>query len=300
MKIFQSSFTARVLQQIHERLPEKQPNVLLSYGIRKNDDLLIMQRMRNYVSSLILDSGTFSLHTSDGTSEEEITFQGYSNYLDLCHDKYNFYFNFDRNFTTAGFEENQCYLKQLEAKGFNPIPVVHDYYRDEIDIYIEEGYQLVALGSVMEPGTVKFLRKKTDIDHAVERLIKHNIKIHVFAAASYNQLFDIPVYSSDASSWAQHAANGRILYWNEENDSDDKTDFIRFFDRPGLKEDGNYFFNEYPHRRVFEEHLDSLGITYEDLIGKDMHLFRQVVNAAYYIQLEEIITQKHKEQGFPF
>lgn len=300
MKIFLSSFTAQVLNEIHERVPNKKPNVLLSYGIRKNDDVLIMDRMRKSVASLILDSGTFSLHTADGSSEEEITFQGYLNYLKLCDNKYDFYFNFDRNFTTTGFEENQYYLKQLEAEGFKPVPVVHDYYREEIDYYIDSGYKLVALGSVMQPGSIKFLRNKTDIKYAVERLIKHDIKIHVFAAASYSQLYDIPVYSSDASSWAQHAATGKILFWNENHESTDKTDMIRFFDRPGLKADNNFFFHEYPRLRELEEYLDSLGITYEDLMGKNMALFRQVVNTAYYMQLEEIITKKHAEQGFLF
>lgn len=300
MKIYLSSLTYAVLKELAERIQKQKPNVLLSYGVQKNDDLLIMDRKRNNVDSLILDSGTFSLHTEDSSENEKITLQGYSDYLSVCSKYFDFYFNFDKNFTTKGFDENLECLKYLQRKGFKPVPVVHDYYREEIDYYIDQGYELVALGSVMAPGKKDFLRLKDDIYHAVERLIKHNIKIHVFASATYNMLHDIPVYSSDASSWAQHAAAGKILFWNEHNESEEKTDLIRMFDYVNLKEDGNFFFKEYPFRRELEEHLDSMGITYEDLMGKNMHLYRQFVNCAYYMQLEKILTMKHKKKGFPF
>lgn len=300
MKIYLSSLIYTVLKEISARIQDNKPNVLLSYGVQKNDDFLIMDRMRHLVDSLILDSGTFSLHTEEYSEKEKITLPGYSDYLSVCGKYFDFYFNFDKNFTIKGFEENLECLKHLEKKGHKPVPVVHDYYREEIDYYINNGYDLVALGSVMAPGKKDFLRSKDDIYHAVERLIKHNIKIHVFASATYNMLHDIPVYSSDASSWAQHAAAGKILFWNENNPGEDKTDLIRMFDYVNLKEDGNFFFKEYPFRRELEEHLDSMGIIYEDLMGKDMSIYRQFVNCAYYLKLEKILTIKHKEKGFPF
>lgn len=300
MKIYLSSLTMNILLELEKRIPNKKPNVLLSFGVRKNDDMLFMEKKRDAVNSLILDSGTFSLHFANGVTEEDVNLQSYIHYLNLCSDKFDFYFNFDGNFTIHGFEDNLYYLKELEEKGFTPVPVIHDYYREEIDYYIDNGYKLVALGSVMEKGAMKFLRNDFDIKYAVDRLIKHAVKIHLFAAASYPQLCDLPLYSSDASSWAQHAAMGKIVYWNKNKDGDDKTDIIRFFDRPGLKPDGNYFFQEYPFIKELEEHLDSMGLTYEDLMGFAHNQNRAVVNAAYYMQIEDILTQRYKEKGFPF
>jgi len=301
MKIYLSSLTYNVLKELGERIPHHKPNVLLSYGVEKNDNLLIMDRMRHLVNSLILDSGTFSLHTADSLSEGVITLKGYLDYLSVCSEKFDFYFNYDRNFTINGFEEDLECLMEIESNGFKPVPVVHDYYREEIDYYINEGrYDIIAFGSVMEPGTIDFLRIKGDISHAVERLIKHNIKTHVFASSTYDMLHDIPVYSSDASSWAQYASIGRIQWWNPEKEGEDKTDLIRLRDYTDMKEDGSFFFKDYPHKVKLKEYLNSMGIVYEDLMGKNLHLFRQVVNCAYYMKLEEIITKKHKEQGFPF
>ena len=301
MKIYLSSITYKVLTELHKRKPDQQPNGLLSFGVEKNDDLLIMGKMRHLVESLILDSGTFSLHTADKAKYEGyITLKGYGDYLSVSADKYDFYFNFDRNFTINGFPENLECLMELERRGFNPVPVVHDYYREEIDYYIDQGYELLALGSVMEPGSNDFLRKKDDIYHAVERLIKHNIKIHVFASSTYDMLHDIPVYSSDASSWAQYASIGRIQWWNPEKEGDDKTDLIRMRDFTDMKEDRSYFFDEYPFKVQLEEYLDSYGIVYEDLMGEDLHLYRQVVNCLYYMDLEQKLTELHRKQGFPF
>jgi len=301
MKIYLSSIIYKVLEELYKRKPDQQPNGLLSFGIDKNDDFLIMEKMRHLLDSLILDSGTFSLHTMDESKYTgHITLKGYGDYLSICANKFDFYFNFDRNFTINGFEENLECLMELERRGFTPIPVVHDYYREEIDFYIDQGYKLVALGSVMEPGTKEFLRKKCDIYYAVERLIKHDIKIHVFASSTYEMLHDIPVYSSDASSWAKYAAIGRIQWWNPEKEGDDKTDLVRMRDFTDMEEDRSYFFDEYPFRVQLEEYLESYGITYEDLMSEDLNLYRQVVNCLYYMQLEQELTKLHRKRGFPF
>lgn len=301
MKIYLSSLIYTVLRELSERKPDQKPNILLSFGVEKNDDLLIMDRKRNLVNSLILDSGTFSLHAGDKDNYEgHITLKGYGDYLSECAPKFDFHFNFDRNFTINGFADNLECLTELERRDFKPIPVVHDYYRDEIDHYIDQGYELVALGSVMEPGSNDFLRRKDDIYHAVERLIKHNIKIHVFASSTYDVLHDIPVYSSDASSWAQYAAIGRIQWWNPEKEGDDKTDLIRMRDYTDMKKDSSYFFDEYPFRVQLQDYLDSFGIVYENLMGEQFNVYRQVVNCMYYMELENKLTELHQKQGFPF
>ncbi len=300
MKLFLSSLTFDVFQGLPQEVPEDRPNILLSYGVIKNDDYLIMDKHRHLVDSLILDSGTFSLHFSGDNETKGISLEGYAEYLRICGDKFDFYFNFDRNFTIDDFEESLHYLNSLRKLGFSPVPVIHDYYRKEIDHYAAEGFKLVALGSVMEEDKPTFLRKQFDIDQAVNRLMEKGVNVHVFAAATYDQLAHIPVYSCDASSWVQNAAAGKILYWNPASEKEDKTELIRFKDRPNLKEDGNYFFKDYPFRKELESHLETIGLTYSDLMGENYTKNRMIVNARYYIQLQKIISDRHKELGFTY
>ncbi len=245
MLIYQSSITYPVVSQLSKSVTHKKPKALISYGVDKNDDYLLMVKKRDLIGSLIGDSGTFSDHTSENQSDSRITFPGYSGYLRACRDKYDFYFNYDKDFTISGFEENLSYLLELEKLGFAPVPVIHDYYDEETEFYIDQGYKMVALGSVMEEGENKFLRIKDDVVKAAWKLWENRIKTHLFASATFGMLHDLPVYSSDASSWAQYAAIGRLLWWNPISDAYDKTEVVRMRDYVDMKPDRNYFYDEY-------------------------------------------------------
>lgn len=250
------------------------------------------------IGSLILDCGTFSLHFAKSVDEEKVSIEGYIAYLKRFSKYYDFYFSFDRNFTIYGAEENRQCLEKMKKAGLNPVPVIHDYYRGEIDYCIGEGYKFVALGSIMEEGSSKMLRRQKDINYAVEKLYQHDVKMHLFGASSYRTIAHLPLYSCDSSSWAQNNKFGFILYWNPLKEGEDKTDKLFFYEKHSDYDSNRPYFNEYDFREELEVYLGGLGITYHDLMSTRKHYFRQLVNAIYYLTIEDIIAAKHMKLGY--
>jgi len=253
--------------------------------------------MKN-TESRILDCGTFSLHFAKSIDEEKVSIEGYIRYLKRFGKYYDFYFSFDRNFTVNGFEENKKSLERLKKERLKPVPVIHDYYRGEIDYYIGEGYELVALGSIMEEGSSKMLRKQKDINYAVEKLYQNDVKMHLFGASSYKTISHLPLFSCDSSSWAQNNKYGYILYWNPLKEGEDKTDKLFFYDNEINYDPTRQYFNEYPFRNKLEMYLGELGITFHNLTSTDKHYYRQLVNVIYYLTIEDIVKEKHKRLGY--
>ncbi|MBF0227427.1 MAG: hypothetical protein HQK76_18435 [Desulfobacterales bacterium] len=300
MKIFQSSIKSDVVEGLNKRYfakngVYKKLNILLSYGVSGDEDKFLA-KPTGLINSIILDSGAWSLNNRKSNNGMEITLKGYELYLKIFGDMFECYFNFDENFTPEGCLENLRNLTKLEESGLKPIPVIHDYYEDEIDYYIDKGYDMVALGSIFNAEKRKQERKYDDVKLAVNNLIKKkfDIKIHVFASSSYEVLSKLPVYSSDSSNWAQNVKYGYIPYWNE-----GKTDNIYFEDYLDDEKPNRIYFKKYCFRKELEEYLDKqLGMTYDDLMGNNNQLNRQIVNSLYYIEIEEKVTQEHKRQGF--
>jgi len=302
MRLFQSSITHPVIKELEQRyllkLPEKRLlNILTSYGVVTGEEDKIFKSGHN----IICDSGAFSLNFSQGGSGVSITYRGYEIYLLNFGHLFEFYFNFDSDFTPEGTAENYRHLKNLEKLGLNPVPVIHDYYGDEIKFYIDQGYEMIALGSIFDPVRKRQIRTKKDIDHAVEKLIrlKPDVKIHLFASASFADPSRWPIYSSDAANWTHNVKFGFILFWNENKMSYDKTDKIFFEDFFNKKAPNRTYFKQNQHQRELEEYLDEkLNLTYEDLMGFNSYLYRQVVNSLYYLEIEDRITEEHKQRGF--
>ena len=186
----------------------------------------------------------------------------------------------------------------LKAAGHNPVPVIHDYYRGEIDYYIGEGYDFVALGSIMEKGSDKMLRRQRDIDYAVEKLYQNNVKMHLFGASSYRAISHLPLYSCDSSSWAQNNKYGFILYWNPASEKEDKTDKLYFYERHSDYDANRIYFNEYNYRSDLESYLEGYGITYHDLTSINKNYYRQLVNAMYYLTIQDEVAEVHKKLGY--
>ena len=302
MKLYQSSMTDSVIQELEQRhlpkLSEKRLlNILTSFGVPTGDENKIFNSGHN----IICDSGAFSLNFSKGGSAMTITYKGYEIYLIKFEKFFKGYFNFDSNFTAEGTNENYRHMKNLEMAGLKPIPVIHDYYGDEIEFYIDKDYEMLALGSIFDPERKRQIRTKKDIDYAVEKLIrlKPDVKIHLFAAASFDYPSKLPIYSSDAANWTHNVKYGFILWWNENKNSYDKTDKVFFEDFHNRQDPKKTYFRQYEYRRELEEYLDQkLDLTYEDLMGFDSHLYRQVVNALYYLEIEDKITEEHRRRGF--
>jgi len=217
----------KMLGEIH---PDKVANTLRSYGVPSNQDWHIMNRKQGNIGSLILDCGTFSLHFAESVDDEKVSFEGYKRYIEKFGKYYDFYFSFDRDFTVDGYEENRENYLQLKKAGLNPVPVLHAYSNEEINFYINEKCEYVALGSIMQKGSSKMDRKQKDIDKATMKLANAGVKVHLFGASSYKAIAHLPLYSCDSSSWAQNNKFGFILFWNEKKKGEDKTDRIFFYD----------------------------------------------------------------------
>lgn len=290
MRIYLSSLAPEVLIKFKERYPNKKVNTLVSFGPRghRNSELT---GLRDKMNSLILDSGVWTINNAKSVNGKILNVDSYISYVKLFGHKYDFYINFDEDFTEAGFEKNYGNQLKMENAGLSPVPVVHDIYGGEIDLYIDRQYPIVALGSSQTRGF-------EDLEFAVEKLSKHNIKIHLFGKSMYSALAPLPIWSCDSSNWTQQGPFGYITYWNENKKAIDKTDYI-FFDDFQTQEPGRIYFRTYAFRKDLETYLDqSWGITYDDLMGYDSNLNRQLVNMLYYVELQERVSEEHLKKGF--
>ena len=121
---------------------------------------------------------------------------------------YDLIFNFDEDFTAAGFQTNWTNQRTLEADGHEIIPVIHDISGDEVDFYINERYPCVAIGS----GELEKCELEK-LSPVVNKLYDDKVKVHFLGAAKYRLLSQLPVHSCDSSSWTQAGARGYIWYW---------------------------------------------------------------------------------------
>ena len=79
-----------------------------------------------------------------------------------------------------------------------------------------------------------------------------------------------------------------------------KIDEISFYGKPP-KRLIKTTIDDYPFKKQFVAYLRSeLNFSIDDLRGKENRANRDVANLHFFAQLEKIINQKHKEQGFKF
>jgi hypothetical protein len=286
MKLFLASMHIKVLAKFYDIFGIKM-NILLSYAYKNAAFPKFMVQDRDKIDGLILDSGAWTLNNKKSNNK---TMNVPKDLIFYCQDveKYfNYIFNYDSDFHIRGFEINYTNQVEMEKAGLSPVPVVHNYYgKEEINHYIKRGCKRVALGSFEG-------RDLHAIDYATQRLKDHGIKIHLFKMGSYATLSRLPIDSADASSWAQHAKFGCIIIWNPNKPGEDKTEILRMPDYL-IKDNKNVpYFDEYPLREEIEELIyDTTSITYNDLMGLDAHLYRQVLNTFYYTQIQDIINNK--------
>jgi hypothetical protein len=294
MRIYLSGLSLPILLRYRRIIPEEKLNVLLSFGRPTPDNYAFYVTHRKELHSLILDSGTWTLNYSATQNKMIITLEGYKGYA-LAQQRYvDFLFNYDSDFTEAGFATNLANQRYLERAGLDPVPVVHDISGPEIDYYLDRGYPVIALGSS------QISSDKTVLSIAVNKLLSHGpVDIHLFGNAKYEFLAEFPIFSCDISTWSRAAGHGQILYWNQENPGPNKRDKIQLeaatwrFKKQGIP------WAQYPCRRQLEEYLeDTLGITYHDLTGVDGLFYRQLVNTHYFVTLQHEVNREHRRQGF--
>ena len=293
MKIYHSGMTTKAGIKYKQLHPDRPLHALISYGRRDVHHRNLMLGHRHILDGLIMDSGTFTLNQNRKKYQNKINFKGYRSYLNLFAKKVDFYFNFDDDFSKSGFTTNFGYQLDLENAGFRPVPVIHDCYSDEIKTYIDRGHKLVAIGS----GELKHAGLD-DLRYIVDQLYRNDVKVHFLGCTRYEKLAYLPVYSADSTTWNWTGSSGRIFYWNPLRISYNKLDKIVVDDKPP-KRLTKYHIRDYMFRNQLENYLcRELGLSINDLLGKNRFLNRALVNIHYFVLLEELINRKHKEQGF--
>lgn len=294
MKLYHASLNVGTLLKYHKLFPDRKLNVLRSFGMLGSEDHAFCVKYRSKVNSLILDSGTFTLNYAKPEASSFITLNNYKNYVQTFKKYYDFYFNFDADFSDDGFETNLYNQKYLESFKLSPTPVIHDIWGPEIDYYIDrkDKYQRVALGSAQ-------IKTEETLDYVMERFEGTGIKIHLFGNTTFEFLVNYPIASVDTAMWARMGGYGFIKYWNPKKDGKDKTDKIyleEFIDPKGEKK---VTYSNYEFRKDLDEFMSkTLNVTYQGLMGVGGADNKMLVNTHYYAQLEDIVNQIHQEKGF--
>jgi hypothetical protein len=293
MIIYHSSLRKEAAIRYKQVKPSEKLHALVSYGRRDNNARYFLVTNPKLLDCLIMDSGTWTLNQNYIKFKDKITLKGYAAYAKNFEDKVDFYFNFDEDFTKDGFETNYSNQLKLEREGLKPVPVVHDCYSDEIQQYIDRGHKLIAIGS----GELKHA-SLDDLRMIVEKPFQAGVKVHFLGCTSFEKLAYIPVYSCDASTWGQESSRGSVFYWNPLKTGHNKIDKVSFYGQPP-KRLIKTTIDDYPFKKQIAAYLRSeLNFTIDDLRGKEGLANREVADLHFYAQLEKIINQKHKEQGF--
>jgi len=291
MRLYNAGLNIKTLMKYNGRFPNKKINVLRSYGIRNKEDSKFRTTHRSKCLSLIEDSGTFSANNRKPGTGLPITFNGYLDYIIRNGKSYDWYFNYDIDFSDDGFDTNLYYQKRMEDVGLNPVPVVHSIYGYEIDYYIKSGYKVVALGS-SQITNLDILR------YAMDKFKGSGIKVHLFGNTTFEFLTSFPIYSCDSTSWANTGRFGDIKYWNPKKQGLNKTDRFNLEEYSPPRENVTLL-SEYKYREELYEYLyETLGVTEMDLLGYEGTYYKQFVNLHYFVQLEEIVNDIHRTNGF--
>jgi hypothetical protein len=292
MKFFQASMYANVLRKYNKLFPNDRLNVLLSIAHNEGERKDFMETYRNMIDQLIGDSGAWSVAqgNSDLTLIEVITF------LQMFGDLFNYYFNFDTDFSLQGFAHNLANQRAMERAGLKPVPVIHNFFTDEIEYYVKCGkYDRIALGSSQSTNF-------DDIRYAVDKIKKWgnpNIRVHWFGGGKFDWLVRLPIASCDSTSWAMTGKFGGIRYWNPDVEKLNKTHDIYVGGRTKALNEDEYHFVNYPWRRELEEYLHkTFEFDYRDLLvsgsGYDN---MQIVNTRFYADLEKRINEERERRG---
>jgi hypothetical protein len=291
MRIDQSSLSAEVFKRYKARRPDKEIHVLRSYGTRDQDDQLFRTTLRDQCATLDLDSGAFSLNNSQKGSGPDITFVDYLYYAKTYESNYDRIYNFDCDFGDEGFDTNIFYQKRMENAGLKPVPVVHSIYNDEIEYYIESGYKTVALGSTQ-------ITNFETLAYVMDKFKGTETKIHLFGSTNFEYLTSFPIYSCDASTWIFAGIYGDIKWWNPHKKRQNMVEYAYLEEMIPPKPNAKPL-SEHKYQEEINQYLNQeLGITEDDLLGPDGSYFKGLVNLHYYIELEEVINQIHREKGF--
>lgn len=296
IKIYFSSCPYSMAEEYNQLCPNDELNILISYGICDSRYLNMNGKKRHIINSLISDSGTFSINSKKGKHLNRNSLNGFIDFCKPLFKKSDFFMNYDEDFTIDGFKKNYRNMKILEDNGVNVVPIVHDYLSeniDEIDIYLNENYKIIALGDSPHKRDKK--NKIKNITYAVNRIVDGGAMVHLLGVTDSEILKDIPVHFCDSTSWATEQRAGVIKWWNPHYS---KTDNIYMLDKIDSEFRHKNHIGNYQNYDQFEEYLDDLNINITDLMGYRRSVYRKFINMKYFITMQNIIRDEHKQKGF--
>ena len=288
MRIYVSSVSRRILEEFTKRWPEEKLDVLRSFALEQDDTTDIALYPPACVNSLILDSGTYTLNNSPELAAKYTVYH-YREYLRKYKDKFDFYFNYDlshaddiMNWDWQRILE-EPYPNPIDNSTTKPVPVIQDLKDVEKYCKLKHIYPLVAIGSGAN-------KKKAPLKKAVKELYANGVKVHLFAIGTYDALHDIPVWSSDCTSFLKWASFRRVCFF----DHDENREYI-IATKENVK-DLPYLFDPY------KDYADKYGAWlsqrgFDDLFEIDFDSDQDTLmlaNLWHYKELAEIITEEHQ------
>ena len=293
MNFFQASMYLNVLKKYHALFPNDRLNVLLSIAHNEGERKDFLYTCRTMINELICDSGAWSV--AQGNSNLDLT--AVISFLSRFGGEFDYYFNFDKDFSELGFASNFNHQCKMEEAGLKPVPVIHNFFTDEIEYYVKCGkYDRLALGSSQ---STKF----DNIRYAMDKIKQWgnpNIRVHWFGGSKFDWLVQLPIASCDTTSWAAVGEFGDIRYWNPNEEKLDKAHEIYVGGRTKDFKQGEYHFVTYPWRKELEDYLwNNFQLQYPDLLGPQGNLYKQVVNTRFYAELEKRVNEERERRGVP-
>lgn len=283
MRIYQAITDAEIVPKFYNRTKRKL-NIMISYAYRERNMSKLVKDYRSKIGSLALDSGAFSVFTG----KRKISLKGYGLFLRKFGDPFDLRFTLDDKFDDAEHNyNNQVELEaMLDDKDWKPIPVVHDFddpFREFV-LYVKEGYEYIALGSMGE-------RQKIG-DEVLEKIKTEypDIKVHMFGTLNLEMLHKYRPESADSSGWAQKAGMGSIYYWRPSENKSYSYDVGTIdsnANKKNLVKDSPF----YDEIKAFWK--DVLHLTPEEVVSKPEAKY--LCNLYFYTQLEEYLNSPVSE-----
>ena len=287
-----ASLNLRTLLKFKRIFPDMTVNILLSFAMLTNEVSQFLSDYREIIGHIIMDSGTWSLNNAKTPNTKWVNLKNYINYLKQFGHLFDYYFNFDSDFSAKGREKNQYNQQVMEDAGLTPVPVVHDIYGSEIKQYINAGYRRVALGSSQ-------IRTQDNMAQVCGLFYGTGIKLHVLGKSTWDLLAYFDISDTDSAMWAREGGWGYIRWWNPNLKGVDKTD--RLYLEEYIRSWGNnaHEYSSYKYKDEFDAYLlNTFGLKYYDLFGDGNHVNKMMVNTYYFVQMEERINKMHKKLGF--
>lgn len=254
---------------------------------------LYQAKESGHIKKMALDSGTFGLQKPNPPYDAHTLFHRLIEFAKGNSDLCDLIFNFDLNFTSIGFEENYDYLMQLCAAGIDAIPVTHDILNREYGRFIAAGFTKIAIGQDANRKNVELLRERV-----VDMTMSGVSHIHLLGVGTPEKLLSIPIGSCDASSYIQYAKFGIVNYWDNQLDSNNKSQQFTvpiYKDTVQKSPNGGRSIGEHKERllRILTDW--GIDISWNDLLSESSVFFIELINMLYYLEVERACTEMHNQ-----